>query len=40
MVDLSYKMDPDRKGKTRIIAKFYRTDLVICSQSRWEKPLL
>ena len=38
-LDPSYKMDLDlwdliRKGKTRIIAKFHRTDLVICSHSR------
>ena len=28
-----------RKGKTHIIAKFHRTDLVICSHSREEKTL-
>ena len=28
-----------RKGKTRIIAKFHRTDLVICSHSRNRKTL-
>ena len=38
-LDPSYKMDLDiwdliRKGKTRIIAKFHRTDLVICSHSK------
>ena len=36
--DLSYKMDLDlwdfRKGKTCIIAKFHKTDLVTCSHSR------
>ena len=26
------------KGKIRIIAKFHRTDLVICSHSRERKP--
>ena len=29
-----------RKGKTCIIAKFHRTDLVICGHSRQEKPIL
>ena len=38
-LDPSYKMDLDflhclRKGETGIIAKFHRTDLVICSHSR------
>ena len=28
------------KGKTCIIAKFHRTDLIICSQSRELKPYL
>ena len=28
-----------RKGKTCIIAKFHRTDLLICSHSRGEKTL-
>ena len=27
-------LDPFMKGKTHIIAKFHRTDLIICSQSR------
>ena len=29
-----------RKGKTRIIAKFHWTDLVICSHSRERKTLV
>ena len=29
-----------RKGKIRIIAKLHRTDFVICSHSREEKPHL
>ena len=38
-LDPSYKTDLDiwdliKKGKTCIIAKFHRTDLVICSHSR------
>ena len=32
-------MELFRKGKTCIIAKFYRTDLVICSHSRERKIL-
>ena len=44
-LDPSYKMDLDlwdlfRKGKTRILAKFHRTDLAICSGSREGKPIL
>ena len=44
-LDPSYKTDLDlwdcfRKGKTRIIAKFLRTDLVICSHSREGKTRL
>ena len=43
-LDPSYKMDLDllglfRKGKTCILAKFHRTDLVICSHSRERKTL-
>ena len=44
-LDLSYKMDLDlwlglfRRSKT-IIAKFHRTDLVICSHSVKGKPSL
>ena len=43
--DLSYKTDLVfwglfRKGKTHIIAKFLRTDSVICSHSREGKPCL
>ena len=38
-LDLSYRT-LFRKGKTSIIAKFHRTDLVICSHSRGENPVL
>ena len=33
-LDPYYKMDLIRKSKTCVIAKFHRTDLVICSHSR------
>ena len=38
-LDPSYKMALVRKGKTRITAKFHRTDLVIFSHSREGKIL-
>ena len=41
-LDLSYKTDLDLwdcLGRVKLIAKFHRTDLVICSHSREEKNL-
>ena len=39
-LDPSYKMDLDLwNGKTHIIAKFHRTDVLICSHSRVGKTL-
>ena len=39
-LDPSYKMDLDLWGKTPIIAKFHRADLVTCRHSRERKPHL
>ena len=39
LLDMSGSLGLFRKGKTHVIAKFHRTDLVICSHSREEKAL-
>ena len=40
LLDGSRSLELFRKGKTHIIAKFQRTDLLICSHSREGKPPL